>query len=151
MERPPPPGATTMWQKLLSEIADGTSFVPAFIVRLDIGVVSMEWRERFVSVNFNIHPDFCVERDIVFGGFVASIHDDAAGFAMYSCMADSMVFATTQLDVKYLAATRPGPVNAVAEVETMDERSAVVRVRLTQAGKVTSESVVTEALRPRKG
>ena len=61
------------------------------------------------------------------------------------------MFATTRLNVTYVAATHPGPVNAVAEVDTMNERSADVRVRLMQAGKVTSESVVTEAIRPLKG
>jgi acyl-coenzyme A thioesterase PaaI-like protein len=141
----------TVRQKILSEIAAGTSPVPAYVVRLALGVVALEWREGFVSVSFNIHPDFCVEQDIVFGGYVVGIHDQAAGFAMYSCLADNMVFATTRLNMEYVAMTHPGPVNAVAEVDTMNERSADVRVRLTQAGKVTSESVVTEKIRPLKG
>jgi uncharacterized protein (TIGR00369 family) len=146
-----PSGATTTLQKMLSEIAAGTTPIPDFVARLALVVVALEWREGFVSVNFDIHPDFCVERNIVFGGFVAGIHDQAAGFAMYSCLPDNMMFATTRLNVTYVAATHPGPVNAVAEVDTMNERSADVRVRLMQAGKVTSESVVTEAIRPLKG
>jgi uncharacterized protein (TIGR00369 family) len=145
-----PSGATTKLQKMLSEIAAGTSPIPDFIARLGLRVIAMEWREGFVSVTFNIDPVFCVEQDIVFGGYVASIHDDAAGFAMYSCLADNMMFATTRLNTNYLAATHPGLVNAVAEVDTMNERSADVRVQLMQAGKVTSESVVTEAIRPLK-
>jgi uncharacterized protein (TIGR00369 family) len=146
-----PSGATTRWQKMLSEIAAGTGIIPAFVVRLGLRVMAMEWREGFVSVNFDIHPDLCVEKDIVFGGYVASIHDEAAGFAIYTCLADNMTLATMRLDVNYLAATHPGPVNAIAEVDTMNERSAEVRVQLMQAGKITSESVVTEAIRPLKG
>lgn len=145
-----PSGATTIRQKMLSEIAAGTSPIPAFVARLGLRVIAMEWREGFVSVNFNIHPDFCVEQDIVFGGYVVGVHDEAAGFAMYSFLADNMMFATTRLNIRYVAATHPGPVNAVAEVDTMNERFADVRVQLMQAGKVTSESVVTEAIRPLK-
>jgi uncharacterized protein (TIGR00369 family) len=144
MMRSSPSGATTIWQKILSEIAAGTSPPPPYVVRLALGVVALEWRERFVAVEFDIQPDFCVERDTAFGGYVAGIHDQAAGFAMYSCLPDDMLFATKRLNVDYLAATHPGNVRAVAEVESMDDRGAQVRVRVEQAGKVTSESVVVE-------
>ena len=143
-------GAVTMRQKMLDEIAAGTSPVPAFVDRLALNVADLVWREGFVSVHFNIHPDFCVEQDIVFGGYVVGLHDQAAGFAMYSWLPDSTMFATTRLDIRYLAATHPGPVNAVAEVDQRNERSADVRDQLMQAGNVTSESVVTEAIRPLK-
>lgn len=150
MKKSSPSGATTILQKMLSDIAADATTIPDFVARLGLKVVALEWREGFVSVNFNIQPDFCVERDIVFGGFVAGVHDQAAGFAMYSCLPDNMMFVTTQLNVTYLAATHPGLVNAVAEVDTMNERSVDVRVQLMQGGKVTSESAVTEAIRPLK-
>jgi acyl-coenzyme A thioesterase PaaI-like protein len=145
-----PSGALTSWQKMLSEIAAKTCSIPAFVARLGLQVVSLEWRVGYVSVTFDIQPDFCVERDVVFGGFVASTHDQAAGFAMYSCLGEDMVFSTSRLNTRYLAATHPGLVCAVAEVDAMDERSAEVRVQLTQADRVTSESAVTEAIRPAK-
>lgn len=147
---PPKSGAMTFRQNMLTEIAARTCPIPAFVTRLSLQVVAMEWRPGFVSVNFHIHPDFCVEPDIVFGGFVFSIHDQAAGFAMYSVIEDGMMFFTTQLNMKYLAVTRPGDVCAEAEIETMNERTAEVRTRLMQAGKVKSESFVTEAIRPSK-
>lgn len=150
MKKSSPPGAKTTLQKLLSEIAAGTTSIPDFVSRLGLVVVAMEWQEGFVSVHFNIDSDFCVERDIVFGGFVAGVHDEAAGFAMYSCLPENMIFVTTRLNVTYLAATHPGLVNAVARVDTMNERTAEVRVQLMQGGKVTSESAVTEAIKPLK-
>lgn len=146
MTRPSPSGATTVWQKILSEIAAGTSPPPPYVVRLALGVVALEWRERFVAVEFDIKRDFCVERDTVFGGYVAGLHDQAAGFTMYSCLPDDRLFATKQLNVEYLATTLPGVVRVVAEVDSMDDRVAQVHVRMAQAGKVTSESVVVEAL-----
>jgi len=145
-----PSGALTFRQKMLTEIAAGTCPIPAFVTRLSLKVVAMEWRKGLISVHFHIHPDFCVEPDIVFGGFVFSIHDQAAGFAMYSVIEDGMAFSTTQLNMKYLTVTRPGHVCAEAEIDTLDERSAEVRVRLIQDGTVTSESVVAEAIRPQK-
>ncbi len=87
---------------------------------------------------------------MVFGGYVFSVHDQAAGFAMYSVIENGMAFSTTQLNMKYLAVTRPGDVCAEAEIGTLDERSAEVHVRLIQNGTVTSESAVTEAIRPAK-
>lgn len=87
---------------------------------------------------------------MVFGGYVFSLHDQAAGFAMYSVIENGMAFSTTQLNMKYLAITRPGAVRAEAEVDNdkPDERSAEVHVRLIQGDTVTSTSVVTEAIRP---
>jgi acyl-coenzyme A thioesterase PaaI-like protein len=66
---------------------------------------------------------------------------------MYSLLEDDMVFSTTRLSMRYLAVTHPGDVCAEAQLDTMNERSAEVRVRLIQAGRVTSESLVTEAIR----
>lgn len=145
-----PSGALTFRQKMLTEIAAGTCPIPAFVTRLSLQVAAMEWRPGFVSVSFRIHPDFCVEPGIIFGGYVFSIHDQAAGFAMYSVIENGMMFSTTRLNMKYLAVTRPGDVRAEAEIDTLNERTAEVRVRLMQADTVTSESVVTEAIRPAK-
>jgi len=135
---------------MLTEIAAGTCPIPAFVVRLSLQVAAMEWRAGFVSVSFHIDPAFCVEPGMVFGGYVFSVHDQAAGFAMYSVIENGMAFSTTQLNMKYLAVTRPGDVCAEAEIGTLDERSAEVHVRLIQNGTVTSESAVTEAIRPAK-
>ncbi|QXJ21393.1 PaaI family thioesterase [Actinomadura graeca] len=143
----PPSDALTMRQKMLVEIAAGATPVPEYVERLSLHVVAMEWSSGFVAIDFHIPSGFCVEPGVVFGGHVAGIHDQAAGFVMFGLLEDDMVFATTRLNVAYLTATRPGDVRAEAELASMDERSADVRVRLTQAGEVTSESLVTEAIR----
>ncbi|GAA0565065.1 PaaI family thioesterase [Actinomadura livida] len=139
-------GALTARQKMLDEIAARTVPIPAFVRRLSLQVVAMEWREGFVRVNFAIPEDLCVEPGVVFGGHVSSIHDQAAGFVMYTLLQDDMMFATTRLDVRYQAPTRPGDVCAEAELDSMSERSADVRVSLLQGGSVTSESFVSEAI-----
>ncbi|WP_221351533.1 PaaI family thioesterase [Streptomyces beigongshangae] len=146
MDGSAPSGAVTVRQRTLDGIAAGTVPIPAFVKRLSLQVVAMEWRTGAVTVRFRIPGDLCVEPGIVFGGHVAGVHDQAAGFVMYSLLEDRMMFATTRLDVRYLAVTRPGEVCAEAELHTRDERSAEVRVSLTQDGKVTSESLVTEAV-----
>ncbi|MFI0980732.1 PaaI family thioesterase [Streptomyces sp. NPDC021093] len=142
-----PSGAMTVRQKMLDVIAAGNTPVPAFVARLSLQVVSMEWRTGSVTVDFHIPDDLCVDPNVVFGGHVSSIHDQAAGFTMYTLLGDDLMFATTRLNVEYLTATRPGAVRAEAKLDTMDERSADVRVSLWQEGRVTSESVVTEAIR----
>lgn len=146
--RSSPPAATTSWQKILDEIAAGTSSPPPHVGRLALDVVALEWRDRFVAVEFDIQPEFCVAGDTVFGGYLAGIHDEAAGFAMYTRLPDDRYFATKQLHVDYRAATHPGHVRALAELESMSGRVAQVRVRVEQAGKVTSESVVVETTYP---
>ncbi|MET8976968.1 PaaI family thioesterase [Streptomyces sp. NPDC004539] len=144
------PGAATVRQQILDEIAARATPPPPYVVRLSLGVRALEWRPGFVAVTFHIPDDLCVEPGIAFGGHVAGLHDQAAGFAMYSVLEDDLVFATTRLDVGYLAVTRPGDVRLEARVAAADDRSAEVRVSLTQAGRVTSESVVTEAIRKAK-
>lgn len=145
-----PVDATTVRQRILDEIAARSTPPPAFVTRLSMEVQDLKWRPGFVAVTFRIPGELCVEPDIAFGGHVAGLHDQAAGFAMYSVLADGLVFATTRLDVSYLAITHPGEVHLEARVGAQDERSADVHVCLTQAGKVTSESVVTEAIRKAK-
>ncbi|WP_107054901.1 PaaI family thioesterase [Streptomyces aureocirculatus] len=145
-----PSGALTMRQKMLNEIAAGSTPVPAYVARLSLRVVAMDWHAGFVAVAFRIPDDLCVEPDVAFGGHVAGIHDQAAGFVLCSLLDDDMMFATTRLNVRYLTVTRPGEVRAEATLHTMNERSADVRVSLTQAGRVTSESLVTEAIRKAK-
>ncbi|WP_157838587.1 PaaI family thioesterase [Streptomyces xiaopingdaonensis] len=132
---------------MLDAIAAGTTPIPAFVARLSLQVVAMEWSAGSVAVNFRIPDDLCVEPNVAFGGHVSSIHDQAAGFVMYSLLKDDQMFVTTRLNVRYLAVTRPGDVCAEAELDAMNGRSADVRVSLKQAGKVTSESFVTEAIR----
>jgi uncharacterized protein (TIGR00369 family) len=146
VERYPPSGTMTARRKMLDEIAAGTYPTPAFAEHLSLQVVALEWRAGFASVSLNIPADLCIEENMIFGGHVSSIHDQAAGFAMCSILADDRVFVTTELNVRYLAATRPGSVNAVAEVTAMKRRSTEVRVQLLQAGSMTSESVVTEGI-----
>lgn len=150
MDGSSPSDAMTMRQKMLNEIAAGTTPIPSFVARLSLQVVAMEWRVGCVAVHFDIPDDLCVEPNVAFGGHVSSIHDQAAGFVMYSLLEDDMIFATTRLNVKYLTVTRPGDVCAEAKLDTMNDRSADVRVSLTQAGVVTSESLVTEAIRKTK-
>jgi uncharacterized protein (TIGR00369 family) len=143
-----PSAAVTTWQKILDEIAAGTSPPPPHVRNLALGVAALDWRERSVAVEFDIRPEFCVEGDTVFGGYVAGIHDEAAGFAMYTCLPDDRYFATKQLRVDFRAPTRPGLVRALAEVESLRSRTVRVRVRVEQAGTVTSESVVVETTYP---
>lgn len=140
--------ARTRGQRMLAGIAARTSPPPPYVLRLGLEITALEWREGFVAVDLDVRPDFCVDRDIVFGGYLAGLHDQAAGFALHSCLPDDRLFATTKLDVDFRAPTRPGPVRAVAEVGSVDDRVARVRVRVEQAGKLTSESTVAEALFP---
>lgn len=101
---------TTGWQRILDEIAAGTSSPPPHVGSLSLEVVSLEWRDRFVAVEFDIPARFCVVDDTVFGGYIAGVHDEAAGFAMYTVLPDDRYLATKQLHVDYWRRPgRPGP------------------------------------------
>lgn len=145
-----PDSARTAGRSLLTAIARGAPPPPGYIVDLKLAVASLEWQPGRVVAGFAITDAVCSAPGIVFGGYVAALHDQIGGMVMFSVMPDGMSFVTSRLDTRFFRALRPGPATIVAEVVELTEATAQAVVVMCQDDAATSRSTVIQALRKRR-
>lgn len=87
-------------------------------------VMSMDARDELKNPFGNLH-----------GGVVAGLVDHVLGAVVYPLMRPGQWAATTEFKLNYLAPVREGPIEAVATVEAMTRRTAVVRAEVSNAGR----------------
>ena len=72
------------------------------------------------------------------GGVVSALTDHVLGAVLYSVIAPGSWAATTEFKLNLLAPIRTGTVRAEAEIISMTKRTAVVRVDVTNDGRVAA-------------
>jgi uncharacterized protein (TIGR00369 family) len=88
-------------------------------------VATMEARKELMTVMGAIH-----------GGVMAGFVDHTLGCVLYPLMKRGQWAATTEFKLNYLRAVRSGTLTAESTVLSMGKRSAVVRVEVTNDGKL---------------
>jgi len=88
-------------------------------------VATMEARKELMTVMGSIH-----------GGVMAGFVDHTLGCVLYPLMKRGQWAATTEFKLNYLRAVRSGTLTAESTVLSMGKRSAVVRVEVTNDGKL---------------
>ncbi len=89
-------------------------------------VMTMEVREDLVTIMGTLH-----------GGVMAGFVDHTLGCVLYPLMKRGQWAATTEFKLNYLRAVKTGTLTAESTVLSMGRRSAVIRVDVTNAGKLT--------------
>ncbi|HYC01290.1 MAG TPA: PaaI family thioesterase [Candidatus Limnocylindrales bacterium] len=88
-------------------------------------VATMPVREELVTMMGAIH-----------GGVMAGFVDHALGCVLYPLMKPGQWAATTEFKINYLAAVKSGVLRADSQVVSCGRRSAVVRVDVTNDGRL---------------
>ncbi|HYC57635.1 MAG TPA: PaaI family thioesterase [Candidatus Binatia bacterium] len=88
-------------------------------------VATMQVREELITVMGAIH-----------GGVMAGFVDHALGCVLYPLMKAGQWAATTEFKINYLAAVKGGTLRAESQVVSCGRRSAVVRVDVTNDGRI---------------
>lgn len=142
----------TKRRQLLDDIVGGDDVPAAYIVRfgLPFGVpCRSRWSPgRFVGV-FQPPQDSVVFRDMVFGGYVASVVDQFAGLASFTIMRDDTVLVTEKLEVGYKRPFRVANARVEARVVEAKPRQLAVEVEIRQDDVIVCHGDVTEVLIPR--
>lgn len=94
---------------VLDEIRELAARSP-FYAWLGMRVVRVERGE--VDVTFEAAPHHLNLRGLLHGGVIATLADTASGLAIRSMLEPGGSHATVQMDVRYLAAGGPGPIEA---------------------------------------
>ena len=83
-----------------------------------------------------IRDDLVTPMGAVHGGVMAGFVDHTLGCVLYPLMKRGQWAATTEFKLNYLRAVKSGTLTAEATVLAMGRRSAVVRVEVTNDGKL---------------
>lgn len=131
-------------------IAAGHDRDPGLVGFLGVSVVDtgpgrlrceIEVRDQLLTPFRNLH-----------GGVIAALCDHVLGTVCYPVMPKGAWAATTEIKINYLAAVTTGTVTAEARVIALTNRTAVVRIDVTNEGRPVAIAQGTVlVVRPKKG
>lgn len=117
-----------------------------------LGMQLEEYSPGHLRAGMDVRPDYLTPIGNLHGGTIAALVDHVLGCVLYPHMAKGQWAATTELKVNYLAPVTEGRLTADAEIVTMTKRSAVVRVDVTNEGRLVGAAQGTVTIvdpRPR--
>lgn len=130
---------------MLKQAADHHGGLPGYL-DLRITAVGPGWCEVSMEVGEALLNPFGAAH----GAVVASIVDHALGSCVFPIVPLGTWPATLEFKVNYMAPTRPGPLVARGEVQSISSRVAVVVVTCTNADRVVATALGTVAITPPK-
>jgi uncharacterized protein (TIGR00369 family) len=84
------------------------------------------------------------------GGVVSALIDHALGAVCFPAIPRGSWPATQEFKINFLAPARPGPMVAEAEIVSFSKRTAVVRIDVTNNGRLVCAAQGTVAIMPPK-
>lgn len=103
------------------------------------GYLAIKLRELTAGslvATLDVRDELVTPLGAVHGGVMAGFVDHCLGVVLYPLMKRGQWAATTEFKLNYLRAVRSGTLTAVSSVLSMGRRSAVVRVEVTNDGKL---------------
>jgi 1,4-dihydroxy-2-naphthoyl-CoA hydrolase len=82
------------------------------------------------------------------GGVVSALIDHALGAVCFPVMSRGTWPATQEFKLNFLAPARPGPMTAEANIVSISKRTAIVRIDVTNQGRLVCAAQGTVALMP---
>lgn len=107
------------WQQILTDSVNGnprTDLHPPHIEFLSLPEIS-SWSDQSVVIEWDVPRDADQGSGFVFGGYISSLSDHAAGAAVLTVLKDDEFFLTKELNVKYLKPLKVGLITIIAEVK----------------------------------
>jgi uncharacterized protein (TIGR00369 family) len=101
-----------------------------------LGVTLTELTAGRLVGTMEVRPEFVTIVGTVHGGIIAGFVDHTLGCVLYPLMKRGQWAATTEFKLNYLRAVKSGTLTAESTVVAMGKRSAVVRVDVTNDGKL---------------
>lgn len=101
-----------------------------------LGIKIVEVGPGTVTAELDVRPELLNPFGAAHGAVLSSLVDHVLGSAVLPLVPRGSWPATTEFKVNYLAPAREGPLRAVATVESLSKRLAVVRIEVTNGGRV---------------
>jgi uncharacterized protein (TIGR00369 family) len=105
--------------------------LPAFL-----GAKLVEYGPGRLVASLEVRDDLVTPMGALHGGVMAGFVDHVLGCVLYPLMAPGQWAATTEFKLNYLAAVKSGTLCAESTVLSLGKRAAVVRVEVTNGGRL---------------
>jgi uncharacterized protein (TIGR00369 family) len=139
------------WSEVLDGIVSGTAARPPMVATLRLPTIA-GWEPGRVWVDWKVDPATLNERDVVFGGYLATLIDFLGALAFISTLGDSETFTTTGLNVSYFRPVSHGSVRIEGSVLHRGRRLGQVDVTCKdESGNLIARGVVSQAVIPLDG
>jgi uncharacterized protein (TIGR00369 family) len=126
-----------------AELADAVraraNAAPGFVPLLGLSIE--EFAPGTVRCRLTFRADLLNGVGVVHGGALAALVDHTLSLAVYPLVAAGAWVATTDMSVQYLAPVHEGDCVATGTVTHLGRRHAVVRVDVTNAGRVVAAAL----------
>ena len=119
---------------------------PAVIRTLKGRVVAFAPERHELRMQFEIGLEFCHTVDIVQGGFITAMLDEAAGICAIAHAQRRVGMPTLEFKVSFLSVVRPGRVEVAARVLKMGGRTAFIEADVVGADGATLARMTTTAM-----
>ena len=103
-----------------------------------LGIEMTEVGPGRMSCAVEARPDLLNPFGTLHGGVISALVDHVLGAVCYPVIPRGAWAATTEFKVNLLAPVREGTVTATAEIASMSKSTAVVRIDITNAGRVVA-------------
>ena len=101
-----------------------------------LGITIARFEPGVMEASMTVRPELLNPFGSMHGGVMAGLVDHCLGCVLYPLMARGQWAATTEFKLNYLSAVRGGTLEATASVLSMTKRTAVVRVEVTNEGRL---------------
>jgi 1,4-dihydroxy-2-naphthoyl-CoA hydrolase len=101
-----------------------------------LGIKLRELTAGRLVATLDVRDELVTPMGAIHGGVMAGFVDHSLGVVLYPLMKRGQWAATTEFKLNYLRAVKSGTLTAVSTVLSMGRRSAVVRVEVTNDGKL---------------
>lgn len=132
----------------LEAICSGRGPLPPIVEQLRLGRLDA-WGEGWVRKTWTPHPSLDTADGSLFGGYIASLADQALAFATMTVVPDDRHYRTTQLQVSFLRVGRNAPVEIHAQVIAATRQMITLRASFVQGeGRLIAEAGAQQILMP---
>ena len=115
-----------------------------------LGVRTVDMGPGTMTAELDVRPDLLNPFGTAHGGVLTALVDHVLGAVMYPIMPRGSWAATTEFKVNLLAPVRDGVLRARSEVQAMTKSTAVVRIDVTNDGRLAGLAQGTVTIRPPK-
>jgi 1,4-dihydroxy-2-naphthoyl-CoA hydrolase len=113
-----------------------------------LGVEVAEVGPGTMRATVAVRPELLNPFGVLHGGVVSALVDHLLGAVCYPVIPRGTWAATTEYKVNLVAPVRDGVLEGRAEIVAMSKRTAVVRIDVTNAGRLVAMAQGTVTLRP---
>ena len=134
-------------------LAEGIVAAPGFDDGLPgyLGIRTTDVGPGTMTAELDVRAELLNPFGTMHGGVISALVDHILGACLYPVIERGAWAATTQLNLNFTAPVRDGRLSARAEIVAMSKRTAVVRIDVTNDGRLVGAAQGTVTISPPRG